>query len=100
MEHNRRGFFRMLMAAPIAIVTAAGLWKPRPIRYVKYMGTMRITGDAMRRLEGKPDAFLKWTEQYLEEMRKESDRFFGYHGDVEGAEAMNRLLDGDIGVRG
>ena len=30
MRYNRRGFLRFMLAAPVAAVVAAGLWKPAP----------------------------------------------------------------------
>jgi len=103
----RKNFLSLVLLAPLAKLF--GYEAPidlSKVKLTKIMGTMQITGDAMDRIygggrgTGKPDAFLKWTEQYLDEMREESDRFFAYHGDVEGAEAVNRLLDRDFSASG
>ena len=48
MKHNRRGFLRMLLAAPVAAAVGLGLYKPPLPKYVKYIGKMNITGDAMK----------------------------------------------------
>ncbi len=45
---NRRGFLRTLLAAPVAAAVGLGLYKPPLPKYVKYMGKLNITGDAMR----------------------------------------------------
>ncbi|MCK5650398.1 MAG: twin-arginine translocation signal domain-containing protein [Gemmatimonadetes bacterium] len=56
MKHNRRGFLRMLLAAPVAAAVAAGLYKPPALRYVRYHGKLAITGDAMKALQGEKNA--------------------------------------------
>lgn len=55
MKHNRRGFLRMLLAAPVAAAVAAGLYKPK-VRYVRYHGKLAITGDALKALQDEKNA--------------------------------------------
>ena len=106
MKHNRRGFFRMLLAAPVAIVAAAGLYRPGPkftpinLKYKKIMGTMRITPEAMEAVYGgglaggKTESqreFNRLLRQTLDAHRREVDRFYGYH---------EVAMGDDFGVRG
>ena len=92
MKHNRRGFLRMLLAAPIAAVTAAGLWKPetswaryqRLGVYKRYMGTMRITREAMEQIQPRSGAFEEALQRHINEHRSilmdDMNRQFGVRG--------------------
>lgn len=96
MKHNRRGFLRMLLAAPAAAAMAAGLWKPKPtwtwpgwvplnVKYTKVMGKMRITPEAYAAVygggrSGGKTEFQRLLQQTLEAHQRELNRFYGYHG--------------------
>lgn len=103
MKHNRRGFLRMLLAAPLAVVTAAGLYKPGPtwtplnVKYTKVMGTMEIMPEVYEKVfyqgarGGGKTEFQRLLQQTLEAHRREINRFYGYHQVAMG--------DDEFGVR-
>ena len=99
MKHNRRGFLRMLMAAPIAAVAAVGLYRPPLPRLVRIQGKMAITGDAMKRIGiyqgargGGKTEFQRQLQVTLAAHQRELNRFYGYHQVARG--------DDEFGVRG
>lgn len=65
---NRRGFLRTLLAAPVAAAVGLGLYKPKPIRYVRYMGRMQITREAMEKMYPRKDAFEVHMVNYHQRM--------------------------------
>jgi hypothetical protein len=104
------------MAAPIAaVVGAVGLskwdrlqrqgvlkWKPLGVKYKRYIGTMRITPEAMDKVYwfgggrggGKTEMqreLNRQMSQTLEHHREEMDRIYGHHTAARG--------DDDSGVR-
>ena len=61
MKHNRRGFFRMLLAAPVAAAVGLGLYKPpidlSKVKLIKTMGQVEMTGDVWRKIKPGRDAY-------------------------------------------
>lgn len=93
---NRRGFFRTLLAAPVAAAVGLGLWKPPLPRLVRTQGKLAITGDAMKALGLHPKKELHYSfEQQLAKVMRQTteelDRFYGFHQVAMG--------DEDRGVR-
>ena len=84
MRYNRRGFLWFMLAAPAALVAAAGLWKttPKP-KLVTYYRTFKID----KRMYpgalggGKAEAFHEQTRRILQEYHGrrmiEMDQAFG-----------------------
>ena len=67
---NRRGFFRTLLAAPVAAVVAAGLYKPKPKPLV-YSGTFTIDKSLMEKIRPRQTAFNEQMQRMLKELYAE-----------------------------
>lgn len=83
---TRRGFLRTILAAPVAAVVAAGLWKPEVtwaryqrlgvLKYKRFIGTMEITPAAMEKvywMGGRGGGKTEMQRQLNQQMRRVLD---------------------------
>ena len=52
-----------MLAAPVAALVGVGLWKPPLPKYVKYVGKLAITGDALEALQEEKNAIWSKVSQ-------------------------------------
>ncbi|MCK5653172.1 MAG: hypothetical protein KAJ42_17420 [Gemmatimonadetes bacterium] len=76
----RRNFLHLLVAAPllkfVEAFHAEPTWKPVG-KYKKYIGTMRITPEAMEAVQGRTDAFEAYLTSYHQTLVMKRPRSVG-----------------------
>ena len=91
----RRNFLSLVLLAPLAKLVAPFRSEPtyqRVGKYKRYIGTMRITPEAMDKMYymggrgGGKTEFQRLLTQTLEQHRREMDRIYGHHTAARGIE--------------